>query len=90
MALGDFDALFVNLPDQDGAFLLPASKLAMKGILKTDEYAGKTWVSCYKPGWECSRDIDIDNWSQDYYIDYDSAQAQDRFKEILEECRVTS
>ena len=85
--VGDFEALFINIPDNTGAFLLPASKLESKGILKNENYNGKQWVSAFKPGWICSRDRDIDMWSQEYYIDYKSPQAQNRFEEILDEIK---
>lgn len=82
---GDFDALFVNLPDDSGIFLIPAKEMVARGILKTNIKAGKQWISCFKPGYVPCKNMKIDTWTENYFVAFDDVERETKVRDILKE-----
>lgn len=89
--VGDFDALFVFLNDtRKYIFVIPSYVLEEKGILKTKECPGKTVITCYKPDYKHKAGRYADKWTQEYCIDTDKSDAEERIINILMKCKNNS
>jgi hypothetical protein len=86
---GDFEALWISLPDQTDFFFIPASELMERGFLAVDEkQKGNAYLSCYLPEYKPKRTGRVTNlWTTKYYI-LDDDQALAKIKDILFKSRV--
>lgn len=83
----DFDVLFVNLPDSSNIFVIPAFELEKRGMFKTDDLPGTTWVSCHPPTYKPSRKSREPIWSDKYFVETQRPDVKDRVKEIFNAVR---
>lgn len=89
-ALGDFDALFVFLPDRlRYFFLIPAQALMERGVLKSEHDKGKTAIICYFPSYRRGRGgRQSDNWTQQYCFDVNDPEVTTKTFNILQDCKL--
>ena len=84
-AEGDFDALWVFLPDSDDFFILPAKRLVQAGVLSNGAQSGKQWAHCCLPGHEGRAQNHL--WTTDYYFKAPlTDEARQKVAAVLREC----
>jgi hypothetical protein len=82
-AEGDFDALWIFLPDNDGYFIIPSDELIKHGILTTSGHRGKTGMTCYRPSHKISTFHIADTWTSQYFVPHKSDDELTRIRDIL-------
>lgn len=88
---GDFDALFVFLPDKTRFFfVIPAPALLMRNVLTTAHTRGKLSIHCYPSDFKCAKyGRKPDLWTQQYCFDLQDPEVQAKVATLLTTCKTT-